>query len=140
VYPVLQQLQDEGLVTAEESEGRKVFSITEAGRTVIAASPEEFADPWSVAGPGPQHKVQTLFREMGALGAAVQQVARLGTAEQAERARALLDEARRGLYLILAEGGSGAGAGEAESATAQAYEDGIADDDDPDGDAPPRDV
>jgi DNA-binding PadR family transcriptional regulator len=103
VYPVLQQLQDEGLVTAEESEGRKVFSITEAGRALIQASPAEFAEPWSVAGPGPRQRVQTLFEGMTALGAATQQVARLGSAEQAERARAVLDEARRALYRILAE-------------------------------------
>jgi DNA-binding PadR family transcriptional regulator len=103
VYPVLQQLQDEGLVTAEESEGRKVFSITAAGRTLIEDNPAEFAEPWSVAGPGPRQRVQTLFEGMTALGSATQQVARLGTAEQADRARAVLDEARRALYRILAE-------------------------------------
>jgi DNA-binding PadR family transcriptional regulator len=103
VYPVLQQLQDEGLVTAEESEGRKVFSITPAGRKLIEDSPAEFAEPWSVAGPGPRQRVQTLFEGMTALGSATQQVARLGSAEQAERARAVLDEARRALYRILAE-------------------------------------
>jgi DNA-binding PadR family transcriptional regulator len=107
VYPVLQQLQDEGLVTAEESEGRKVFSITQAGRTLVEESPTEFAEPWSVAGPGPRQRVQTLFEGMTALGSATQQVARLGSAAQAERARAVLDEARRSLYRILAEEESG---------------------------------
>lgn len=103
VYPVLQQLQDEGLVTAEESEGRKVFSITAAGRKLVEDNPTEFAEPWSVAGPGPRQRVQTLFEGMTALGSATQQVARLGSAEQAERARGVLDEARRALYRILAE-------------------------------------
>jgi DNA-binding PadR family transcriptional regulator len=104
VYPVLQQLQDEGLVTAEEHEGgRKVFSITEAGRAVVRQSPDEFAEPWSVAGPGPRQRVQNLFEGLGGLGSAVQQVARMGTAEQALRARAVLDEARRSIYLILAD-------------------------------------
>jgi DNA-binding PadR family transcriptional regulator len=106
VYPVLQQLQDEGLVTAEESEGRKVFAITEAGRKLIEDNPSEFAEPWSMAGPGPRQRVQALFEGMTALGSATQQVARLGTAEQSERARAVLDEARRALYRILAEEGS----------------------------------
>jgi DNA-binding PadR family transcriptional regulator len=103
VYPVLQQLQDEGLVTAEESDGRKVFSLTATGRQLVEASPAEFAEPWSVAGPGPRQRVQTLFEGMTALGSATQQVARLGSAGQAERARAVLDEARRALYRILAE-------------------------------------
>jgi DNA-binding PadR family transcriptional regulator len=103
VYPVLQQLQDEGLVTAEESEGRKVFSLTDAGRSLIEESPAEFAEPWNVAGPGPRQRVQSLFEGGAALAAATQQVARLGNAQQAERARAVLDEARRAMYRILAE-------------------------------------
>jgi DNA-binding PadR family transcriptional regulator len=107
VYPVLQQLQDEGLVTAEESDGRKVFSLTPAGRQLVEQNPAEFAEPWSVAGPGPRQRVQTLFEGMTALGSATQQVARLGSAEQAERARAVLDEARRALYRILAEDTTG---------------------------------
>jgi DNA-binding PadR family transcriptional regulator len=123
VYPVLQQLQDEGLVTAEESEGRKVFSITAEGRTLVEQNPAEFAEPWSVAGPGPRQRVKTLFEGMAALGPAVQQVARLGTAEQAERARVVLDEARRSLYRILAED---------ESASPQASS--VEDDVDIDGD------
>jgi DNA-binding PadR family transcriptional regulator len=128
VYPVLQQMQDEGLVTAEESEGRKVFAITEAGRKLIADNPTEFAEPWSVAGPGPRQRVQTLFEGMTALGSATQQVARLGSAEQAERARAVLDEARRALYRILAEDES---VPTRERAAAEDHVDGTADGDSP---------
>jgi Fe2+ or Zn2+ uptake regulation protein len=32
VYPTLQLLADEGLIRAEESNGRKIYSLTEAGR------------------------------------------------------------------------------------------------------------
>src|SRR5213079_3522103 len=32
VYPALQQLEDEGLVRSTESDGRRVFELTEAGR------------------------------------------------------------------------------------------------------------
>src|SRR3954462_54518 len=32
IYPTLQLLEDEGLVTPEEVEGRKVFSLTESGK------------------------------------------------------------------------------------------------------------
>jgi DNA-binding PadR family transcriptional regulator len=108
VYPVLQQLQDEGLVTAEESEGRKVFSLTDAGRQLVEASPAEFAEPWNVTGAGPRERVRSLFEAGASLGMATQQVARLGTADQSERARVILDEARRAMYRILAEeAGSG---------------------------------
>jgi DNA-binding PadR family transcriptional regulator len=110
VYPVLQQLQDEGLVSAEDSDGRKVFSLTAAGRQLVEESPVEFAEPWSVVGPGPRRRVQALFEGMTALGSATQQVARLGTAEQGERARIVLDDARRAMYRILAEDVSEGGA------------------------------
>ncbi|GLY17566.1 PadR family transcriptional regulator [Kineosporia rhizophila] len=104
VYPVLQQLQDEGLITAEEAEGgRKVFAITGAGAETVQQNPGEFSEPWAMAGPGQRQRVQTLFEGMGALGQATQQVARLGSDEQVERARLALDEARRRIYRILAE-------------------------------------
>ena len=32
VYPALQQLEDEGLIRSEESDGRKLFALTDAGR------------------------------------------------------------------------------------------------------------
>src|SRR4051794_38709203 len=32
IYPTLQLLEDEGLVTSEEVEGRKVYSLTDAGK------------------------------------------------------------------------------------------------------------
>ncbi len=38
VYPVLAQLEDEGLVAVQESAGRRVFSLTDAGRTYVASS------------------------------------------------------------------------------------------------------
>jgi DNA-binding PadR family transcriptional regulator len=35
VYPTLQQLEDEGLVTSETSDGKRVYSATEAGRREV---------------------------------------------------------------------------------------------------------
>jgi DNA-binding PadR family transcriptional regulator len=35
VYPTLQWLEDEGLVTATEVEGKKVYAITDAGRLFL---------------------------------------------------------------------------------------------------------
>ncbi len=51
VYPTLQALEDQGLVTADKSEGRRVFSLTAEGRTAA----EEVADgpaPWERAARG----------------------------------------------------------------------------------------
>jgi hypothetical protein len=55
VYPVLQQLQDEGLVRPEEADGRRVFHLTEAGEAYVAAHPDELAKPWEAVG-GPQRQ------------------------------------------------------------------------------------
>ena len=39
IYPTLQQLEDEGIVTASEQDGRRVFTLTDKGRKVAARSP-----------------------------------------------------------------------------------------------------
>ena len=103
IYPVLSQLQDEGLVVAEESEGRRNFSLTEAGRAYVTEHPEEMAEPWRAADGGPARRVQAIMAGMAALGAAVEQVARHGTEAQASAAGAVLDDARKRMYRILAE-------------------------------------
>jgi DNA-binding PadR family transcriptional regulator len=102
VYPVLQQLQDEGLVTVEESEGRRVFSLTDAGRAYVAEHAEEVHEPWRVAGSGPAERVQSIMFALQGLGAAAHQVARTGDDAQAEQAVAAIETARRALYRILA--------------------------------------
>lgn len=40
VYPALSALQDEGLIDEEKVEGRRVFSLTEAGRGYVEARSE----------------------------------------------------------------------------------------------------
>ena len=39
VYPTLQQLADEGLVTSEEIDGRRVYALTDEGKAAAAAGP-----------------------------------------------------------------------------------------------------
>ncbi|WP_459643918.1 PadR family transcriptional regulator [Kineococcus sp. NUM-3379] len=102
VYPVLQQLQDEGLVQGAETEGRRVFSLTAAGEELVRDNPEEFREPWSTGEAGPSEGVTSLLEGIGALGLATREVAHLGTEAQVEQARNVLDEARRSMYRILA--------------------------------------
>ena len=45
VYPTLQLLADEGLISAEESNGRKTYSLTDAGRDEADAAGDRSA-PW----------------------------------------------------------------------------------------------
>ena len=103
VYPVLAQLQEEGLVTAEEADGRKVFALTDAGRAHVADHVDELREPWTAAESRHRDRAVTLFDTMRGLGGAVREVARGGSEAQVEAARAVLDGARRSIYRILAE-------------------------------------
>jgi DNA-binding PadR family transcriptional regulator len=112
VYPTLQQLEDEELVRTVHSDGRRVFELTDAGREQAAALPS--ATPWETAGDGDDDLAQLRDLAFGLLGA-TRQVAMAGTAKQIESAQAILRDARRGIYQLLAEDGEGDAEGGASS-------------------------
>jgi len=101
VYPTLQLLADEGAIMAEESNGRKIYSLTEAGREEAAA--HSGAAPWDPAGPLSGSGVSSLPKAGIELAQAAAQVGRTGSPDQVQQAVAVLDEARRRLYAILAQ-------------------------------------
>jgi hypothetical protein len=102
VYPTLQLLADEGFITAEESNGRKIYSLTEAGREDVAGA--DGAAPWDSTAPASGTGFAALPKAGVELAQAASQVARTGTPEQVQEAVAVLDDARRRLYTILAQG------------------------------------
>ena len=101
VYPTLQMLEDEGLIVSEESDGRKRFSLTDAGRTEAQAASEP--PPWAEFNDdafATWHDLRdATFGAMNAL----RQVMTSGTGDQRQRAVEVISEARRKLYAILAE-------------------------------------
>jgi DNA-binding PadR family transcriptional regulator len=100
IYPTISQLEDEGLVTVTAESGRKLVTLTEAGRRHVAERQEQ--DPFAgfrAAGPGVD-----LRGVLEQLHGAVRQIARTGTEAQLSAAVSILAEARRSLYLLLAEG------------------------------------
>ncbi|RFA19842.1 PadR family transcriptional regulator [Subtercola boreus] len=101
VYPTLQLLADEGLISAEESNGRKTFSLTEAGRESIAGVDASTAWKSSEQPEGP--KFGALTKAGVELAQAAAQVGRTGTPEQIQQAVTALEETRRRLYSILAQ-------------------------------------
>lgn len=103
VYPALSQLEDEGLVTMAESEGRKDFSLTEAGTTWVEENRESIGSPWDTTGRGAPKELGSLRKSTQALAMAARQLAHTGTPNQLEEARKVVDEARRRLYGILAQ-------------------------------------
>lgn len=46
VYPVLRQLEDEGLIRSDEVDGKKVYEITEEGRAELARQAEAVEGIW----------------------------------------------------------------------------------------------
>ena len=102
IYPTINQLEDEGLVTVTADSGRKLVTLTDAGREHIATRGESSADPFAgFEGAAPGTDLRALLEQ---LHGAVRQVGRTGTDAQRAAAGAILGDARRALYLLLAEG------------------------------------
>lgn len=103
VYPTLQLLTDEGLVRAEESGGRKTYSLTDEGRAAAGDETTERTAPWESATTRDSGRMTALPKAGVELAQAAAQVARTGDKEQVAQAVEILDEARRKLYSILAQ-------------------------------------
>jgi DNA-binding PadR family transcriptional regulator len=102
VYPTLQLLEDEDLIVSRSEGGKKLFSLTETGRAAADEGPDA---PWEEASRGIDREALSEIRQAGfGLMEAFGQVWRAGSKEQREKALALVDETRKRLYLILADG------------------------------------
>ena len=102
IYPTLQLLEDEGLVTGEESEGKRRFSLTDAGR---AEAEEIERPPWEEVTDQGDGQASSLRDSAFQLGAAIMQVARTGSEDQITKTREILNDARRRVYTMLGEDG-----------------------------------
>ena len=109
VYPTLQQLEDEGLVRAQEQDGRRVYRLTEEGQRVAKDRAEEFATLWE--GVAPSEDDTQLGDLIFQVGAAFVHVARTGTPEQMAEAPKVLVRTRADLYRILGDPSDGPDAG-----------------------------
>ncbi len=107
VYPALAQLEDEGLIRTQESDGRKLFALTDAGREVVAQRGEDQPAPWEQADSQEAGDARELGRLVREVAMAFTQVVQAGGPEQMARARTVLEQARRDLYRILADGEGG---------------------------------
>jgi DNA-binding PadR family transcriptional regulator len=102
IYPTLQQLEDEGLVSADVDAGRRMFTLTEQGQTYVAEHPDEVEAPWQGLGE-PAADAGEAKPLIGQVAAAVWQIMAVGTPEQQAKGREALVELRRKLYAILSE-------------------------------------
>ncbi|MET8157091.1 PadR family transcriptional regulator [Sphaerisporangium sp. NPDC005289] len=103
VYPALQQLEDEGLITGEESGGSRTYALTEDGRRHLDA--RALGDPWSEVARTLPEDMMELRMLWGRLGEAFGQLAQVASPRQVAAARELLKSTRRSVFAILADDG-----------------------------------
>ena len=120
VYPTLQWLQDLGYVSVAEQDGRKMYTITDAGRAFLAERKEKVDEVWERMGAWwggpPMHEEWREFgREMRDLGREVREMfrdlrheARRVSPEKLHRVREVVVQASRDIEKIMreTEGGS----------------------------------
>ena len=105
IYPTLQQLEDEGLVTADAEVGRRTFRLTDEGRTYVAEHQDEVSAPWEAMSAPADDDQNGLKPMLGQVATAMWQILATGTPEQQAKARDAVSELRRKLYGILADEG-----------------------------------
>ncbi|MGW0805400.1 PadR family transcriptional regulator [Nonomuraea sp. NPDC002799] len=101
VYPALQQLEDEGLVTGSESGGSRTYRLTEEGRAQAAAHGDEA--PWDEVArsvPADHHELRLLWAQ---LNEAVSHLVRTAGDRQVTEAIKLIKQTRKSIFQILAE-------------------------------------
>jgi DNA-binding PadR family transcriptional regulator len=106
VYPALAQLEDEGLISSQETDGRKLFVLTEAGKAYVQERGSDTPAPWEQMSGDVSDEALDLRKLMRDVGFAFLQVMRTGSEAQMARAREVLVAVRRDLYRILADGDS----------------------------------
>ncbi len=104
IYPTLQLLEDEGLISGQEIDGKRRFTLTDTGTSEQQSRAGE-ETPWDAvraeADPEQIHLREAVHKLHHSIG----QVFHAADEAQQRRVRELLDETRRRIYAILAEEG-----------------------------------
>lgn len=101
VYPVLQQLEDEGLVRIAEEAGKKVYHLTDEGREEILVHGEDIESIWKRAhgwkdwGASMGPETAEIWGSWGRLSKVAFRAAAKGDFENTDRIRDILDRARK---------------------------------------------
>jgi len=101
VYPVLQLLQDQGYVESEERDGKRIYSITAAGRTFLEENQERVEDVFGRVSDftdrftgGPMRDLTRSFMRFAQVSFD-EAVKRAGDTEAVDRMREILERATR---------------------------------------------
>jgi DNA-binding PadR family transcriptional regulator len=99
VYPSLQALADQDLVTSTEHDGKRIFELTDAGRTEAAERIERSGIPWEET----RNERGDLHNELRGLHLAAKQAGITGSSETIAQTTAILRDARKTIYRLLAD-------------------------------------
>lgn len=100
VYPQLQMLADEDLLSETDRDGKRVFELTSAGRTQAEERVAAGDEPWATMEQGDRGGLRSAVRD---LLHATKQIGLSGSPATVERATEIVKQARKDLYLLLAE-------------------------------------
>jgi DNA-binding PadR family transcriptional regulator len=102
IYPTIAQLEDEDLVSVIAEAGRKLVTLTDAGREYLAANQSTIGDPFTAITDqaGGRHDLRGSVEQVYA---AARAVGKAGNDAQIAAAQEVLNQTRRALYLILAD-------------------------------------
>jgi DNA-binding PadR family transcriptional regulator len=103
IYPILSQLEDEGLVVGSAAESGRTFTLTPAGQAAVHEGRERFGRPWDTAaaevGEGRFGLMRTTRQVMGA----ARQAFDAGSDTQVAKVTEIMRETRRRIYAVLGE-------------------------------------
>jgi DNA-binding PadR family transcriptional regulator len=103
VYPALQQLEDEGLITPAAGEDRRRnYTLTDEGRAYVQAHADELKASWDAVTGSVDDAVFQIHGLARQVMMATVQVAQAGTPAQVQQASKILADTRKALYRILA--------------------------------------
>ncbi|HJY74338.1 MAG TPA: PadR family transcriptional regulator [Streptosporangiaceae bacterium] len=105
VYPALQQLEDEGLITAAavgDEDRRRNYTLTDEGRAYVEAHADELRSSWDAVTGSIDDEVVQMHNLSRQAAMAVVQVAQAGSPAQVQQASKILADTRKALYRILA--------------------------------------
>jgi DNA-binding PadR family transcriptional regulator len=105
IYPALSQLEDEGLIRADEGGGRRMFRLTDEGRAYVDENREALGSPWDEASDDLPSDLADLRALVAQLAMATMQVAQSGDDKLVAEAKDVLADARKSLNRLLAETG-----------------------------------
>jgi DNA-binding PadR family transcriptional regulator len=103
VYPALQQLEDEELIAPEGEGRRRMYALTAKGTEYAEQHADELNGSWDAVSGMTDDDAVELSNMIRQVMMAVMEVRRAGSPDQLAQARAVLAQARRSMYRILAD-------------------------------------